>query len=80
MTCILVNAGLPCLTGPCPYYIAVNPQVILTVLVMRYGEEPPPGFDGWKTAKQIAREIKRLYETNQNRPEVWQDRFANVGS
>ena len=28
---ILVNAGLPCLEGPCPYQISVNPQVILAI-------------------------------------------------
>ena len=77
---ILVNAGLPCLEGPCPYHIPVNPVVILTVMTMRYGEEPPPGFDAWQMARQIAIDIKRLYEENQSHPEAWQDRFANAGS
>ena len=77
---ILLDAGFPCLEGPCPYQISVNPQVILTVMTTQYGDEPPPGFDAWQTARQIALDIKRLYEENQNRPEVWQDRFINAGS
>jgi len=80
MARILVNAGFPCLEGPCPYQISVNPAVILTVITTQYGDEPPVGFDGWRTARQVARDIKRLYEENQRRPEMWQGRFANVGS
>ncbi len=77
---ILVDAGFPCLEGPCLYQMAVNPQVILTVMTTQYGDEPPPGFDAWQTARQVALDIKRLYEGNPARPEVWQDRFANAGS
>jgi len=80
MARILVNAGFPCLEGPCPYQISVNPAVILTVITTQYGDEPPAGFDGWRTARQVARDIKRLYEENQRHPEMWQGRFANVGS
>nr|WP_290666419.1 hypothetical protein [Ardenticatena sp.] len=55
-------------------------MVILTVITVQYGDEPPPDFDAWQTARQIARDIKRLYEENQSHPEVWQDRFTNAGS
>ncbi|MGC8947409.1 MAG: hypothetical protein ACP5N6_14780 [Anaerolineae bacterium] len=77
---ILVNAGFPCLEGPCPYQISVSPVVILTVMTTQYGDEPPLGFDAWQTARRIAYDIGLLYEENQDRPEVWHDRFVNVGS
>ena len=77
---ISLNAGFPCLEGPCQDQISVSPMVILTVITVQYGDEPPPDFDAWQTARQIARDIKRLYEENQKHPEVWQDRFANAGS
>lgn len=77
---ILLDAGYPCIAGPCPYQVSVNPQVILTVMTVQYGDEPPPGFDAWRTARQIARNIKRLYEENQKHPEMWQDRFINASS
>ncbi len=77
---ILLDAGYPCIEGLCPYQISVSPVVILTVMTTQYGDEPPPGFDAWQTARQIARDIKQLYEENQRRPEIWQDRFANAGS
>ena len=77
---ILLDAGYPCIEGLCPDQISVNPQVILTVMTTQYGDEPPPDLDAWQTARQIARDIKRLYEENQPHPEVWQDRFTNAGS
>ncbi len=77
---ILLDAGYPCIAGPCPYQISVNPVVILTVMTTQYGDEPPPGFDAWQTARQIARDIKRLYEESRERPEVWQNNFANASS
>ena len=61
-------------------YITVNPWVILTVLVLEYGETPSPDFDGWEAADGIATRIKLLYQDVEAKPEVWQSRFANAGS
>ena len=76
---IVWDAGRGCLER-CPYPISVNPSVLLSVLVLTYGEAPPPGFDAHQAVRQIALDIKRLYEENQAQPAVWQGRFANLGS
>jgi len=76
---IVWDAGRGCLER-CPYPISVNPSVLLTVLILKYGEAPPPGFDAHQAGRQIALDIKRLYEEGRTHPEVWQDRFANLGS
>jgi len=76
---IIWNAGAEC-AERCPYPISVNPAVLLTVLILKYGEAPPPGFDAHQAVRQIALDIKRLYEEGQAHTEVWQGRFANLGS
>jgi hypothetical protein len=77
---IVWNAGLGCLAD-CPFpAISVNPSVLLATLILRYGEAPPPGFNAHQTLRQIYLEINRLYQENRDRPQVWQDRFANLGS
>lgn len=76
----VIDAGLSCLEGPCPRKVSVNPLVILIVMTVRYGEEPPPGFDAHQTANQISLEVNRIYEKALSQPEVWQDRFASTGS
>jgi hypothetical protein len=64
----------------CPYPISVNPSVILAILILKYGEVPPPGFDAYQAAEQIALDIKRLYEESRAQPKVWQERFVNISS
>jgi hypothetical protein len=77
---IVWNAGLGCLAD-CPSpAISVNPSVLLATLILRYGEAPPPGFNAHQTLRQIYLEINRLYQENRDRPQVWQNRFANLGS
>ena len=61
-------------------YITVSPYVTMSVLVLMYGENPPPGFDAWKAAEEITGFIKRAYNAAEERPQVWRGRFANVGS
>ena len=53
----------------------VNPWVLLTVLVLRYGETPPLHFDAWGIANDPYAQI--LYS---DVPESWGDRFASKGS
>lgn len=77
---IVWNAGLGCLAD-CPFpAISVNPSVLLATLILRYGEAPPPGFNAHQTLQQIYLEINRLYQENRDRPQVRQNRFANLGS
>ena len=77
---IVWNAGLGCLAD-CPFpAISVNPSVLLATLILRYGEAPPPGFNAHQTLRQIYLEINRLYQENRDRSQVWQNRFANLGS
>jgi hypothetical protein len=77
---IVWDAGRGCLAD-CPFpAISVNPSVLLAMLILRYGEAPPPGFDAYQTMRQIYLEINRFYQENRDRPSVWQDRFANLGS
>jgi hypothetical protein len=76
---IIWNAGAEC-AERCPYPISVNPAVLMTVLILKYGEAPPPGFDAHQAVRQIALDIKRLYEEGRAHTEVWQGRFANLGS
>lgn len=76
---IIWNAGVEC-AERCPYPISVNPSVLLAVLILKYGEVPPLSFDAHQAVRQIALDIKRLYEEGRAQPEVWQDRFANIGS
>ncbi len=61
-------------------HITVSPWVILTVLIMQYGESPPPGFDAWETANRIFADIDRLFQDSRSQPEMWQGRFANTAS
>ncbi len=79
LTTIIWNAGAEC-AERCPYPISVNPSVLLTVLILKYGEAPPSGFNAHQAVRQIALDIKRLHEEGRTQPEVWQDRFANLGS
>jgi len=76
---IIWNAGAEC-AERCPYPISVNPAVLMTVLILKYGEAPPPGFDAHQAVRQIALDIKRLYEEGRAHTEVWQGRFANLSS
>ena len=76
---IIWNAGAEC-AERCPYPISVNPAVLMTILILKYGEAPPPGFDAHQAVRQIALDIKRLYEEGRAHTEVWQGRFANLSS
>ena len=77
---IVWDAGVGCLAD-CPFpAISVNPSVLLATLILQYGEAPPPGFNAYQTMRQIYLEINRLYQENRDRPQVWQERFANLGS
>lgn len=76
---IIWNAGDGC-AEICPYPISVNPSVLLAALILKYGEAPPPGLDVHRAVRQIAFDVKRLYEEGRAQSEVWQDRFANLGS
>ncbi len=61
-------------------HITVSPWVILTVLIMQYGESPPPGFDAWETANRIFADIDRLFQDSRSQPEMWQNHFTNAAS
>ncbi|MBC7226973.1 MAG: hypothetical protein H5T61_07040 [Thermoflexales bacterium] len=55
----------------------MNPWVLLTTLMLRYGEIPPPHFDAWGITEKLDLQIYLRYF---DAPERWQDRFANKGS
>ncbi len=77
---IVWDAAPDCIGSECLRPYSINPSVILSVLILKYGETPSPGFDAYQAVKQIVLDMKHLYEEGWAQPEVWQDRFVNLGS
>ncbi len=77
---IVWDAAPECIGRECLRPYSINPSVILSVLILKYGEVPPLGFDAYQAVRQIVLDIKHFYEESQTKPEAWQDRFANIGS
>ncbi|MCX7681675.1 MAG: hypothetical protein N2508_06905 [Anaerolineae bacterium] len=77
---IVWDAAPECIGRECIPPYSINPSVILSALILKYGELPPPDFDAYQAVRQIVLGMKHFYEKGSTQPEVWQDRFTNIGS